>query len=89
MEFIVEIIFECILEGMMQICYSQRIPKVIRYFFMVLIALFFASVIGMIAFLGIFLWNENILLGIFLIAIALFLLWGCVVKVIKSGLLKR
>lgn len=50
MEFIVEIIFECILEGMLQICYSQRIPKVIRYFFMVLIALFFASVIGMIAF---------------------------------------
>ena len=84
MEFIFEFILELVLEGSIEVIKSSKIPKYIRYPLIVILALFFIAVIGLIFLVGILSFKENILLGILLIAIGLFMLAACVVKFRKT-----
>lgn len=73
MEFIIEFILELVLESGIEASKSRRIPKYIRYPLIVMIALFFIAVIGIVFLAGILALKENIPLGIFIIAIGSFI----------------
>ncbi len=80
MESIFEFIFELILEGSVEISKSSKIPKWIRYPLIVIIALFFIAVIGIILLAGILSLKENIFIGIFLILVGLLMLTMSILK---------
>lgn len=82
MEFIVELL----LEGSIEISSNKKISKWIRY---PLIVLFFLSVICLILFLGISLFNKNILGGLFVIDIGIILLILSMVKFRKVYIKKE
>lgn len=86
MEFIIEFILELVLEGSIEASQIPGLPKYIRYPLTVITALFFIAVIGVIFLTGILALKENILFGIFIIAIGLFILWRTVLMVIKAYL---
>lgn len=88
MEYIFEFILELILEGSIELSKSRKIPKYIRYPLIVLILLFFISVIGLVFLAGILSLKENILLGIFIILIGLFMFIMSIVKFRKTYIIK-
>lgn len=88
MEYIFEFILELVFEGSIEVSKSNKVPKYIRYPLMVIILLFFIAVIGLIFWVGILSLKENILLGILLILIALFMFIMSVIKFRKTYLYK-
>ena len=88
MEYIFEFIFELVLEGSIEVSKSRNIPKYIRYPLIVIISLFFIAIIGLIFLVGILSIKENMLLGIFLILIGLFLFIMSIIKFRKTYLCK-
>lgn len=74
MELLFEIILELIFEGSIEVSKSSKVPKYIRYPLIAIIFLFFIAVIGLIFFVGISALKENILGGIIIILIGLFVL---------------
>lgn len=90
MEWITEFLFELLLEGSMEISTNQKVSKWIRYPFICLIVLFFASVIILLFVVGISLWNKSKLASLFVIAVSIILLVGSVLKLRKLyGIRKR
>ncbi len=89
MEYIFEFILELVLEGSIEVSTNSRIPKYIRYPLIVILFLFFIAVIGFVLFTGILSLKENILLGMFLILVGLFLLIMSIVKFRKAYLIKK
>ena len=89
MEFIFELIAELILEGSIEISSNKKISKWIRYPLIFLIVLFFLTVIGLILFLGICLFNKNILGSLFIIAIGIIFLILSIVKFRKIYIKKE
>lgn len=71
MDIIFEFIIELIAEGTIELSKSIKVPKYIRYPLIVIIALFFVGMIGIVLFAGIVSFEQNIVLGIVLIALAL------------------
>ena len=88
MEYIFEFILELVLEGSIEVSKSNKIPKYIRYPLIVIIALFFIAVIGLIFLVGILSLKENIFLGILFILIGLFMFIMSVIKFRKTYLIK-
>ncbi len=88
MELIIEFIFELIFEGGIEISKSSKVPKWIRYPLSVIILLFFIAIIGIILLEGILSLKENILIGIFLILIGLFMLIMSTIKFREIYLIK-
>ncbi len=88
MEYIFEFIVEFVLEGSIEVSKSSRIPKYIRYPLIGILSLFFIAVIGLIFFTGILSLKENMLSGIFLILVGLFLLIMSVIRFRKAYLTK-
>ena len=86
MEYIFEFILELILEGGIEMSKSSKIPKYIRYPLTVIIALFFIAVIGIIFLTGVLALKENLILGLLLILIGLFMLVMSTVKFRKTYL---
>lgn len=74
MDLLIEILFELIFEGSIELISNTKIPKWIRYPLIVLITLFFAIVIIGILLVGVFLLNENISAGLILIILGTILL---------------
>ena len=74
MDIIIEVLFELIFEGSIELISNTKIPKWIRYPLIVLITLFFAIVIIGILLVGVFLLNENISAGLILIILGTILL---------------
>lgn len=74
MEFIFEILLDLILEGCFEASSNKKVPKIIRYPLIALIALFFVSVIFGIFILGISLWNKNIYGSLFIILLSIIML---------------
>lgn len=83
MEILYEIIFELILEGALEVAFSKSISRWIRFPLLFLIAAFFIAVIGLCIFAGVKFFSDSFFVGIFLIALGLFLLIGCVRKLCK------
>lgn len=80
MELIFEFILELFLEGGIEISKNKRISRWIRYPILVIIILFFATVIFGILFLGLMLLPKNILVSLFMLGIGLFMLIGTILK---------
>lgn len=89
MEFIFEFIFELIFEGSIEASKCSKVPKFIRYPLIVIIALFFIAVIGLIFLVGFLSLKENIFLGVFFIFIGLFMLIMSIIKFKKTYLIKK
>ena len=88
MEYIFEFILELVFEGSIELSKSNKLPKYIKYPLIIVIVLFFIAVIGLIFLLGILSLKENILLGILLILIGLFMFIMSVIKFRKTYLAK-
>ncbi|XCP85540.1 hypothetical protein ABXS75_01680 [Roseburia hominis] len=82
MEFILELAFE----GSIEISKSRKVPKYIKYPLIVVIILFFVSVIGIIFFTGIISLKDHLLLGILLILFGIFMLIMSIIKFKKTYL---
>lgn len=74
MDFIIEFVLELLLEGSVEISSNKKISKWIRYPILAVLILFFASVIFGLIVLGILIIPDNILGGIFITAVGLFML---------------
>ncbi len=88
MEYLFEFILELVFEGSLEASKSTKIPKIIRYPLIVMIALFFLAVIGIIFITGILSLKESKLVGIFFILIGLFMLIMSIIKFRKTYLTK-
>ncbi len=88
MEFLFELILELFLEGSIEISTSKKINKWIRYPLMILVILFFLSVIGLIFLTGFLSFSTNKVLSIFIIMIGIIMIIGTIVK-LKNLYFKR
>lgn len=89
MEYVIELILELVLEGSIEASKNNGIPKYIRYPLIGLITLFFISIIVVIFFTGILLLKDNVLAGIIIICIGIFMLISCIIKFRKTYLNKK
>lgn len=80
MDLLIEILFDLILEGSIELSSNKKVPKIIRYPLIAIIILFFAVVIVGIFVLGIFSIKENIAFGIVLILLSLFFFVASIIK---------
>lgn len=83
MDFILELIGEFILEGIMEVGTNKKISKWIRYPILALIIFLFGSVILGILLLGVISFKRNRFMGILMISLGLFMIVGIVIKVRK------
>lgn len=88
MEYLFELILNLVLEGSIEISKSKKVPKFIRYVFIILISLFIISVIGLIFFVGFLSLKQTIIGGIFIICFGLFMLVMSIIKFRKVYLMK-
>lgn len=89
MEYIFEFILELVFESSIDASKNKKIPKYIRYPLIVIIALFFIIVIGLIFLAGILSLKENVVAGIFFILIGIFMTIMSIAKFRKTYLIKR
>ena len=89
MDFLFELLFEFIAEGTIELSKSIRVPKYIRYPLIGIIVLFFAAVIAVMLIAGLVSLGENLLFGVILIALALFMLVMGIVKFRKTYLIRK
>ena len=80
MEFIFEFVFELLFEGGMEVTSNRKISKWIRYPILVIFALIFIAIIGLIMFMGIASLKNTIIGGIFIIGLGIFMLVSCIIK---------
>lgn len=80
MEFLMELLLEVIIEGSFGISTNKKIPKWIRYLFIIFLIVFFLFIIGGLFLLGFFIAKENIYAGLFIIFVGFILLIGCILK---------
>lgn len=64
MEYIIELLLELVLEGMMESSKSDRLPQGLRYLLIALLSLFFVGIIGILFFIGRITIQENIIVGL-------------------------
>lgn len=89
MDFLIELLFDLLLEGSIEASKSNKVPKIIRYILIILIVIFFIAVIGIIFLTGILLIKENIVAGLFIIGIGIFMMISFIAKFIKMYLNKN
>lgn len=77
MDTAIEILFDLIFEGSLELLKSKKVPKWIR----IIIAFIFISFLVGIISLGIMILDESILGGIIIIFVGLFLLIGITIKI--------
>ncbi len=88
MEYLFEFILELALEGSIEASKSKKVPKWIRYILIIIISLFFISVISLIFIAGILTLKKSIWVGIFFILLGLYMLVMSIIKFRKTYLLK-
>ena len=77
MEFLIELLLDLVLEGSVEISSNRKIPKSIRWPFIVLIVLFFFVVIFGMFVLGMLILNKSLLGGVFIIVVnCIFIILG-------------
>lgn len=89
MEFLAEILFELIFEGCFELSSNKKLPKYIRYPFIVLIVLFFLTVILGLIFLGFMILDKTVLGGVFIILVGILLGIGSIIKFKKIYVEKK
>lgn len=71
MEFLLEILFEVIFEGIVELGTNRKVPSWIRYPCLLSVITFLVVVIGGLFFVGILAFQENIFWGLFIEIIAI------------------
>ena len=69
MEILFEFLFDLVVEGSFELSKSRRVPLPIRIVLGTLAALFFLAVVALIGFVGVAMFSENVLGGIFFLGI--------------------
>lgn len=80
MEFLAELLFELIFEGCFELSSNKKLPRYVRYPFIILIVLFFLTVILGLIFLGFMILDKTVLGGVFIILVGIMLGIGSVIK---------
>lgn len=80
MDLLGEIFFELLLEGSLELGTNRKVPKWIRYPVLILLVLFFSLIVGLIFVVGLSILKKNVGIGLFLIAAAIILLIGTIIK---------
>ena len=73
MDFLIELLFDLVFDGMFEASNSSKIPKTLRIVLGIILLIFVLLIIGVIALTGILMMKENIG-GIIFILLALFIL---------------
>jgi len=89
MEFLIELVLDLFLEGGIEVSSNKKISKWIRYPIIFIIVAFFLAVISLLFIAGIAILKENILAGLLIIGISVFMLVGCIFKFRKIYLEKK
>lgn len=89
MEFLFELLLELAAEGTVELSKSIRVPRPVRYLLIGIIVLFSVAVIGVMLLASITALKENVLFGIVLLAITLFMLVMGVIKFRDTYLRKK
>ena len=89
MEFLIELLVDLILEGSMEICEDEKMPKWLRYICLTIVTLVFGSVTIGLFILGIYAGKENIYAGIFFVLIAFIILISVILKFEKKYIQRR
>lgn len=89
MELVMEFVLTLLLEGSMEASKDRRIPKPIRYALILLIALFFLAVIGLLIWMGIVACRRTPLGGSIVILFGLFLLVWVAIRFRRVYVQKR
>lgn len=90
MELVFEVLVELLLEGAIEISKRDKVPKIIRLSLILFIILLFISVIILIFFTGVLVYQKiNKLFGLLLIIIGVVFLIASVIKFKKMYLIKK
>lgn len=89
MDLLIEAILDLVLESSIGASKSKKVPKFIRIILICLITLFFASVIGLLLFMGIVILKDNLIGGIVIILFALLFLILTILRFKKIYLEKK
>ena len=84
MDFLFELFLELIAEGTIELSKSIKVPKYIRYPLIGIIVFFFIAIIGIVLITGLIACEENFLLGILIIGLAIFMLIMGILKFNKT-----
>lgn len=74
MDFLIEFIGEIVLEGLIEIGSSSKVPKWIRFLVLSVVVLFYVLLIGGLLFAGIKVISKDLISGLIILLIDLFLL---------------
>ena len=80
MEYIIELLLELVLEGMMEASKSDRLPQGLRYLLITLLSLFFVGIIGILFFIGRITIQDNIIVGLLFLLLGLSFLIASILK---------
>ena len=72
---LIEFLLEIVLEGAIELSSNKKVPNWIRYPLTIIISLFFLAVLFLIFYCGIIVLEENVLFGILLFLLGVFLLY--------------
>ena len=89
MDILIELVLDLLLEGSIEASKCKKTPKVIRWLLLLFIVVFFLGVIGIMLFVGLRMIEENILAGIFILLIGIFMLIASIIKFKKVYLSKK
>lgn len=81
MDFILEFLLELVVEGGMEASGNRKLSRWIRYPLMILTILFFAAVIGLVFFIGVYMYREEPLASAILFLVGILLVVGAVAKI--------
>jgi len=89
MEFLMEFILELVFDGILELTKSNKVPRPIRYMILGIIALFLIIVIGLL-YLGAFLsLKENMIGFVLFFLLATFLLISLIMKFREEYLIRK
>lgn len=80
MDILFEIVFDLLFEGSLEIASDKKISKWIRYPLIVLLIFLFAVVIVSLFVLGIYIFEDSIVMSIILIVCSLLMLIGSIIN---------
>lgn len=89
MDLLIEIILELILEGTLAITSNKKVPKWIRYPLIFILSILLSIVIIGLFILGVYIYQENIIISLIFILSSTALLIGAIIKFKNQYLEKK
>lgn len=83
MDFLFEILFSIVFEGIIETAECKKVPMLIRIIAGVLVIGVFLAAIGVVILVGCLSFKDNKFLGIFMFLIALLFLVSLIIKIVK------